>query len=807
LNYIKRRLNEFKCGSVLAAMLAMAAGIVLSLCCAMAAQAQIPADILVNPYRGQQSAIDAGRKTFNGTCAACHGAEASGGRGPALNSGNFPHGDQDHDLFSDIKNGISTGGMPAFGALPDTDIWQLVAFIKSLSTFADATQTLAVDGDDSVAEHGKTLFFGTGGCSGCHEINGEGQSIAADLSAVGTRGINYIRATMLHPAGRAPRVIDAVLASGETVRGIVRAEDSFDLLLLKLDGEFLHLDRRSLRSSAPVPGAIEPTVVLAQDDANAVLFFLSRQTARAVESALSPSRNSGLSANRIVNASAEPQNWLTYWGDYHGDHFSSLSQINKDNVALLQAKWAAALPGASLVQATPIVVDGVMYVSGPPGDVYALDAKSGLQLWKFSRKQDVVNPYQINPYNRGVAVLQGRVFVGTLDNLVIAIDARTGRELWERRIADTLKGFTITGAPLALKDRIVVGVGCGEYGVRGFLESYDAATGRRLWRVETIPGPGEPGNTTWPGDSWQRGGGGTWLTGSYDPQLNLLYWAVGNPAPYNNWKIRAGDNLHTDSVLALNPDTGALIWSYQFTPNDSHDWDSAQDMVLADRVIDGKERKVIIHADRNGFLYVLDRTDGEFLSGRPFVRQTWNDGFGVRGRPRVRPDSVATPAGQRVFPTTSATNFQAPSFDQRTGRLFLVFRDTEGFAAYGDPDYEPGRLYTAPARAARPVPAAPLFTGIRALAVDSGAVLWTFPLTRFASQAGVLATQGDILFAGSADGSFIALDSNTGAPLWHFRTGGQIIASPISYAADGHQFVALAVGNQIYSFALPDTRH
>jgi alcohol dehydrogenase (cytochrome c) len=230
-------------------------------------------------------------------------------------------------------------------------------------------------------------------------------------------------------------------------------------------------------------------------------------------------------------------------------------------------------------------------------------------------------------------------------------------------------------------------------------------------------------------------------------------------------------------------------------------------MVLSDRMIDGKKRKVIIHADRNGFLYMLDRTDGKFLSGRSFVRQTWNDGFDARGRPRVRPDSVATPEGKRVFPTTSATNFQAPSFDERTGRLFLIFRDTEGFAAYGDPDYEPGRLYTAPARAAHAPPAAPLFTGIRALAVDGGAALWTFPLTRFASQAGVLATKGDILFAGSAEGSFIALDSNSGAPLWHFRTGGQIIASPISYAVEGHQFVALAAGNQIYSFALPDMRN
>jgi alcohol dehydrogenase (cytochrome c) len=317
---------------------------------------------------------------------------------------------------------------------------------------------------------------------------------------------------------------------------------------------------------------------------------------------------------------------------------------------------------------------------------------------------------------------------------------------------------------------------------------------------------GKPGHATWPGDTWKRGGGGTWLTGSYDAELNLLYWAVGNPAPYNNWRVRQGDNLHTDSVLALDPETGALKWSYQFTPNDSHDWDSAQDMVLTDRVIEGKMRKVILHADRNGFFYMLDRTDGRFLAAHAFVHQTWNDGFDANGRPRVRADSVATPDGQRVFPTTSATNFQAPSFDARKGRFFLVFRDAEGFAAYGEPDYEPGKLYTAPSSVPRPAPTVPLFTGIRALDVDTGAALWTFPLTRFTAQAGVLATAGDLVFAGSVDGSLLALDADSGAPLWHFRSGGQIIASPISYAIEGRQYVALAVSNQIYSFALPTPR-
>ncbi len=770
------------------------------------AAAQSPADTPSNPFRGQAAAVDAGRKAFNGTCAVCHGTEAAGGRGPALNSGNFLHGGEDHELFHTIKNGIATGGMPAFAALPDDDVWRLVTYLKSLSGPAGESHGQSPVGDDTAAAQGKVLFFGSGGCASCHEINGVGQSLAADLSAVGTKGADTIEAGMRHPAARAPTVVDAVLLNGDTVRGIVKSEDSLSLLLLTFDGGFRSIDRRSLRSSTPVPHGLEPQTSVSPEDAKRLLAFLSRQRARAVEAGIVAVKSNAVPADRIRHSAAEPESWLTYWGDYGGQHFSALSEINRANVGQLQAQWAAALPGMSMLQATPLVADGIMYVSGPPGDVYALDARTGLQLWKFSRKQDLVNPYQINPYNRGVALLDGRLFVGTLDDLVIAIDARTGRELWERRIADPLQGYTITGAPLALKDRIVVGVGCGEYGVRGFLDAYDPATGRRLWRTETIPGVGKPGHATWPGDTWKRGGGGTWLTGSYDAELNLLYWAVGNPAPYNNWRVRQGDNLHTDSVLALDPETGALKWSYQFTPNDSHDWDSAQDMVLTDRVIEGKMRRVILHADRNGFFYMLDRTDGRFLSARAFVHQTWNDGFDANGRPRVRADSVATPDGQRVFPTTSATNFQAPSFDARKGRFFLVFRDAEGFAAYGEPDYEPGKLYTAPSSVPRPAPTVPLFTGIRALDVDTGAALWTFPLTRFTAQAGVLATAGDLVFAGSVDGSLLALDADSGAPLWHFRSGGQIIASPISYAVEGRQYVALAVSNQIYSFALPTPR-
>jgi PQQ-dependent dehydrogenase (methanol/ethanol family) len=769
--------------------------------------AQNASDTPVNPVRGQPAAIDAGRKLFNGTCAVCHGVEASGGRGPALNTGRFAHGGEDHEVFNNIKNGIGSGGMPSFAGLADGDVWAVVSFLKSLSASPAADAAAAAPlGDASEALRGKALFFGSGGCARCHETADGGSSLAADLSAVGRKGGGFIRSALSHESIHEPPWVQLTLSSGETVGGIVKAEDAFNVLMLTEQDRIMNIERTRVRSVQSIEGGFKPSVAPSAEEAGQLVAYLSRQLDRGIQPSNAARRDAALSAERIVRAANEPQSWLTYWGDYAGHHFSALAQIDTSNVNLLQAQWAAALPGPSLLEATPIVVDGVMYVAGSPGDVYALDAKSGLQIWKFSRKQDAVNPNQINPYNRGVAVLNGRVYVGTLDDLLIAIDAHTGRELWERRIANTLEGYTITGAPLVLKDLVVVGVGCGEYGVRGFLEAFDAATGESRWRLETIPGPKEAGHESWAGDSWKRGGGGTWLTGSYDPSLNLLYWAVGNPAPYNNWKVRQGDNLHTDSVLAINPDTGTLIWAYQFTPNDSHDWDSAQDMILADRVINGKTRKVLIHADRNGFLYVLDRTNGEFISGHAFVRQTWNEGFDAKGRPRVSAASVATPQGQVVFPTLSATNFQAPSFDSQSGRMFLAFRDTEGFSAYGEPDFEPGKLYTAPSRLPRPKSTSNSVIGIRALAVDSGKIIWSYPLPQFAPQAGVLATNGGVVFAASADGSFVALNADSGTPLWHFRTAARIFASPISYALDGRQFIAIAAGNVVYSFALPQGR-
>ena len=337
------------------------------------------------------------------------------------------------------------------------------------------------------------------------------------------------------------------------------------------------------------------------------------------------------------------------------------------------------MPGPNVSESTPLVVDGVMYGAsgGSPRTVTAMDARTGRQIWRFTRPQKVVNPGETDVVNRGVAILGHRLFVGTNDAALLCLDARTGLLIWEVQVADTMDGFNITSPPLVVKDKIIVGHAGGEYAIRGFLDAYDV-TGKRLWRFYTIPGPGELGNDTWKGDSWKTGGGGTWLTGTYDPELDTIYWPIGNPAAMTDRSVRGdGDNLFTDSVVALDPDTGQRKWHYQFTPNDGHDWDSTEDMVLVDRVWRGQKRKLLLHADRNGHFYVLDRTNGAFLSGTPFIHQTWNKGFDEKGRPKPIPGSNSSPEGSiLVYPTAGgATNFQAPSYSPITGLFYLgVFR-------------------------------------------------------------------------------------------------------------------------------------
>lgn len=774
----------------------------------LAQPASPQADVIGNPFANDPAAPAAGKAVFESTCAACHGAGAAGSeRAPALNTGTFQHGGSDQEIFQTIRSGVPGTLMPSFSGLPSDNVWRLVSYIKSLSG-----QTGPMGQATGDAVMGEQLFFGKGGCASCHEINGRGLDLASDLSAEGTKPVAAIKTGVLHRLpvrgfGGAPHYADVTTNDGHTAHGFVRGEDSFHILLELPDGKWQSFDKKAVKNIVNA-GRAQPRDIAARistGEVDDIVAFLQKQKARDFGKIAKNSPVSVLSYARLANSKSEPHNWPTYWGDYAGRHFSDLNQITPNNVSTLQAKWVGPMPATQTgySAATPLVVDGVMYVSGSPGDVYAFDVRTGMQKWAFHRKQDVKNPYQNNPSNRGVAVLDGRVFVGTLDDLLIAIDANTGRQLWEVRTANTLEGIQMSGAPLAVDGKIITGMSGGELGTRGYLDAYDPATGKRLWRTFTIPAKGEPGSETWAGDSWKTGGAPTWLTGSYDPELHLLYWGTGNPAPDYNAESRKGDNLYSDSVLAIDPETGKIKWHYQFTPNDDHDWDSTEDYVLTDMNLGGKQRKVLLHADRNGVYYVLDRTNGQMLLAQSFVKTNWFKGFDKKGRPIVDPKSTATYAGQVVYPAVGGTNFQAPSYNAETGVFFLEYVSSQGFAQSAPVNYEKGKLYLG--RGAGPAPEAPPpEQGVMAIEASTGNILWKYPMARVGLGTGVVATKGGLVFAAGAGGELIALDQKTAQPLWHFRTNGQVNTSPMSYAVDGKQYVAIVTGNTVYNFALPD---
>jgi alcohol dehydrogenase (cytochrome c) len=504
---------------------------------------------------------------------------------------------------------------------------------------------------------------------------------------------------------------------------------------------------------------------------------------------------------RIVRAESEPGSWLTYSGNYAAHRFSPLKEITPANVGGLKPAWIYQIKMPGLIETTPLVVDGVMYVTEPPSTVTALDLRTGRPLWTWSRPVPrEANAIGFPRVNRGVAVLDDSVFVGTLDAHLVALDAKTGIVRWDVTVADNATGHSITSAPLALGGKIVIGTSGGEAGIRGFLDAYSAKSGDRLWRFWTIPGPGEPGHETWGGESWKTGGGPTWLTGSYDPALNLLYWGVGNPGPDWNGDVRPGDNLYTCSLVALDAATGRLKWHFQFTPHDVHDWDANQIPILLDGTVGGRRRKVVAQANRNAFYYLLDRETGEFLLGVPYARQTWAKGLDPRGRPIVLPNTEPTVEGNLVYPSLQgATNWFSPSYSPLTNLFYVAVREMGAHYYKGEADYVPGKAFMGGGEQALSGDRA--FGAIRALEVETGKLRWEFRL-HSPPWAGVLSTAGGVVFGGTNEGNVFALDGNTGEVRWMFQAGGVVHTNPISFAIDGAQHVAIAAGFAIFVFGL-----
>jgi PQQ-dependent dehydrogenase (methanol/ethanol family) len=761
--------------------------------------------ILLNSVWAQErpAAPPAGdiKQTYAKLCAGCHGDDARGTQqGPGLAGNPWTRRRSVQNLRNVIRNGIPKAGMPAF-ELPDPTLDALANLVASLNASAAEAD---VPGDRAA---GKQFFYGKGQCGSCHLINGDGSPIGPDLSSIAKEmTVDQIREALLQPDERiAPgyRLVTVHRRDGQTLRGFARSRTTYDLALQDLKGVFHPLSIDQVSRITEENRSHMPPAKVTSSELQDVIAFLSRLTG-VQPGAATMSREQeqrGIDFSRILKP--QPGDWLTYNGNLSGNRYSELKQINTTNVNKLGVKWTFSIPLWSQfypdtpyfrenmryfgLETVPIVADGIMYVTGP-NQVFALDARTGNQIWHYSRPRStgLVSDASLGT-NRGVAILGDNVFMVTDNAHLLALNRITGRPVWEVVMPDEPQKYGGTMAPLVVKDMVIAGVGGGDWGIRGFVDAYKAETGERVWRHWTIPAKGDPGFETWKGTAVTHGGGGTWLTGSYDPETDTLFWATGNPWPNSDDRERGGDNLFTNCVLALDPATGKLKWHYQFTPHDVRDWDANQPNVVVNAKFRGQDRKLLLHADRNGFFYVFDRTDGRLLVAEKFINKlTWASGIGPDGKPvRVVERDLSCP--------DHATNWHGTAFSPIT-RLYYVIASEKcviklspGSWKTERPREDPGMKY------------------LRAIDIETGKIAWETPQagpTDGKRVAGVMGTAGGLLFYGDASGYLVAADERDGKALWRQPLNATIKTSPISYAVDGQQFIAIAVGSNIMSFAL-----
>jgi alcohol dehydrogenase (cytochrome c) len=496
-------------------------------------------------------------------------------------------------------------------------------------------------------------------------------------------------------------------------------------------------------------------------------------------------------------------NWLSYNGDYTGRRYSALREIKVSNVAQLRAQWVFHAANSDRLEVTPVVANGIMFVTSA-NDAYALDAQTGQILWRHSRaiSEGLIDDASQH-HNRGVAIWHSRIYMETDNAHLLCLDARSGHLLWDVAYTDGNPNYGATSAPLVVKDKVLVGTSGGDDGVRGFVAAYDVESGKEVWRFWTIPAPGEFGSSSWPGDAWKHGGGTTWMPGTYDPELNTVYWGTSNPAPDFDGDPRPGDDLYTDCLVALDADTGKLKWHFQFTPHDLFDYDATETPMLVDAMFRGQKRKLVVEANRNGFIYILDRTDGKFLSATRFAEKlNWATGIDEKGRP-IRTEAQPTEKGSRVCPgMVGATNWYSPSFNPDTSMLYFLALESCDIYLKKPQEFQKGKTYYS--------------TGVRrsegdhsqkillAYSLESDKPEWRYVQAgQGHSSAGTMTTAAGLVFFGDDTRSFEAVEARTGTPLWHFNTGHNIVASPMSYAVGTKQYVAIAAGSDVFSFALP----
>jgi PQQ-dependent dehydrogenase (methanol/ethanol family) len=734
---------------------------------------------------------------FTTTCTLCHGADAQGtDRAPTLVNSAKLRGMPDSDIADIIRKGKDK--MPAF-PFPAAQIDDLIRFIRFLSPVELQT---AVAGD---AEAGERIFFGIGQCATCHMIRGRGTPNGPDLSSVGRR----LRPEQLKQSLADP---DATIADGwgtgsvtlndnSTLHGFARAQGSHDLVLQTKDGKLHLLLDSEYKKIIPDIHSAMPAYRDSDDEVRDLVAFLSSQkgfAAGALKESVAPSTQAE------IDEIAHPKNgdWPTYNGTLDGNRYSRLNQVNLSNVAKIQLQWAYTIPFNGL-ETTPVVVDGVMYATGN-NQVFALSGRTGREIWRYERPKSpgatIAGDAAIG-VNRGVAVLGDRIFYLTDDAHLIALHRLTGALLWDVDTPEGAKGlYGGTSAPLVVGNLVITGVSGGDNGIRGYIAAYKATTGELAWKLYTIPKPEDtgPAADTWKGTALGLGGGATWLTGSADMEANVLYWAVGNPHPDTNGDERAGSNLYTNSDLAIDLKTGKMLWYYQFTPHDLHDWDANQPVVLVDANWKGQDRKLLLHANRNGFFYVLDRTTGKPLMATKMVRKlNWASGIDEQTwTPQTLAANETTTQGTVTCPAVrGATNWYATAYNPAT-RLYYVMtvEDCTTYIKAEDAGY---RRYNDPADPAQKI--------LRAFDIETGKEVWqvVLPGPVQSNYSGVLTSSGGLVFFGESSGGFAAVDARTGKYLWHFETNHAIKASPMTYAIGGRQYIAIASGSNIISFALP----
>jgi PQQ-dependent dehydrogenase (methanol/ethanol family) len=731
--------------------------------------------------------------TFTQTCSLCHGGDARGtDRAPALAGNAELRTMSDSAIVSIIHNG--RGNMPAF-PLPAEELQSLTRYIRSLNP----------NGDGSVggtALTGENLFFGNAGCSSCHSVRGRGGMNGPDLSEIGRKlsAMDMSKALTDPSASIATGygTVTVTIKDGKKLVGFARARGEHDIVLQTSDSKLHSLVESEYQAITEEKDSSMPAFSGTEQEKHDLLAYLG--SLKSIEvGVLKEHQKPVTSAEMGAITQPKPGEWPTYNGRLDGNRYSPLSQINLKSVSKLQPAWIYTVAFFGL-ETTPLVVDGIMYITGN-NQIYALDARTGREIWRYERPKSAsaaISSDAAIGVNRGVAVLGNRVFFGTDNAHLLALNTVTGALLWDVVTPGEPGRYGSTGAPLVVGDLVYVGVSGGDNGMRGFIAAYKATTGELVWRTLTIPNPGEPGSETWRGTA-PRSGGSTWLTGSYDVVSNTLFWSVGNPYPDTDGDDRQGSNLYTNSDLALDPQTGKILWSYQYTPHDMHDWDANQPIILVDTKWKGQDRKLLLHANRNGFFYVLDRTTGQPLLASKLVDNlNWASGINpTTWTPELLPANETTTQGTKTCPAVrGATNWYSTSWNPAT-RLYYVmtvedcsmYRKAQdgGFGRFSDPAEPPKKI-------------------LRAFDIESGKPKWQIPFTgpTQMNYSGVLSTAGGLLFFGDNTGGFNAVDASRGTYVWHFESSRAMKSSPMTYMIDGRQYVEIAAGANILTFALPE---